>query len=122
MLLAIKEDLKQPRSHPQPPRMNSYVQALQATGANEGSRGTSEPWKEMRYEDLSRAIKPHQYRTDDLTAIYFYLYLTGNLGTIRRTLIKDLLKGQRGLLLNYNPPPRLERGSHRSSAPREEFK
>lgn len=105
MLLAIKENLKSPSNHPKPVRMNSYAQALQAAVVKEDNRGASKPWKERRCEELLRAIKPHQYRTEDVTEIYFYLNLTGNLGTIRRTLIKDLLKRQRGLLLNYKTHP-----------------
>lgn len=29
--------------------------------------------------------------------------VTGNLGVVRRTLIKDILGGRNGVLINYNP-------------------
>lgn len=53
-------------------------------------RGTGPPPQqrmEMTYEDLLKTESPRQYSADELTAVYFYMNLTGNLGVIR-TLVK----------------------------------
>lgn len=57
----------------------------------------------MKFDDLKTTVNPYPPNVDDLTATYFYVTVTGNLGVIHRVIINDLLGWRRDLVLNYNP-------------------
>lgn len=52
-------------------------------------------------EAINRPVRKY-YRTDELTGVYFYINLVGNLGLKRRSLIQDVSKKEGEMVLNYN--------------------
>lgn len=57
-----------------------------------------------RLEELNRSSL-QSFNTDELTGVYFYCNLLGNLGVLRRTLLQEVLKGIEDMVLNYNQHP-----------------
>lgn len=55
-------------------------------------------------EEINRSAQQF-LSTNELTEIYFYLGLVGNLGLVRRILMHDVFKGRENMVLNYNPHP-----------------
>lgn len=101
-----------PSAHPQ--HHTPYRQILNA------HRGPSKfpTRREMKYEDIMRVAAPNRYKVD-LTAVYFYMDLAGNLGLIRRTIIQDVLGGRSEFLLKYNPHPSPRAGIAQVICPKE---
>lgn len=53
-------------------------------------------------EAFNRPFRKY-FSTEELTEGYFYTNLVGNLGLIRRSVIQDLFKGKKEVVLNYSP-------------------
>lgn len=60
-----------------------------------------------------------KFEEKDLTDIYIYSNLIRNLGEIRKTLIHDVFKGKRVMVLNYNPHPSPRAGIAQIICPKE---